>query len=255
MSDPIEEYLDRLYLRLPRQPRRARRLLAEAEQHLRDCAAEQEAAGVPAEEAQRRAVERFGVPDDVAATALSVPAVLAAVARAALGLVTVGLIAIGISGLVAAVMDAAFGTRFVGALPGQHYSTAACRHFLAVQPSARSCTQAAMLENSADAVSLRLLAGGVGLVCLGALLVVRRMRRGRSTALVVSPTLVRTAGTFLFGAAAVLLLGQSVDLMTVAGGDGAGYFLSGGIVALAVAAAYAVAVLRSGRTSELVDLR
>ena len=59
MPDAIADYLDRLEheLRLKRAPRR--RLLAEVEDHLRSSAGEL-GAGLPADEAERRAVERFG---------------------------------------------------------------------------------------------------------------------------------------------------------------------------------------------------
>ena len=39
-TDPIEEYLDRLYVAAAHQARRARRVLAEAEDHLREAAAQ-----------------------------------------------------------------------------------------------------------------------------------------------------------------------------------------------------------------------
>jgi len=65
-DDLIEAYLDQLLARLHGRPRDVRRMLAEAEEHLRDAVSEGEAAGLDREEAARRAVARFGSADDVA---------------------------------------------------------------------------------------------------------------------------------------------------------------------------------------------
>ena len=65
-ADLIEGYLDRLLGHLRGSAHDVRRILAEAEEHLRDAAAELVAAGASEEEAQRRAIERFGDPHAVA---------------------------------------------------------------------------------------------------------------------------------------------------------------------------------------------
>lgn len=63
-DEPIEQYLDALYVELrtdPRtDPRSARRLLDEAADHLHGAAAELEATGMDRLEAEREAVRRFG---------------------------------------------------------------------------------------------------------------------------------------------------------------------------------------------------
>jgi hypothetical protein len=56
----IDRYLDELFDRLAGQGAAGRRMLAEAEDHLRMTAAAQVEAGVPAELAEREAVARFG---------------------------------------------------------------------------------------------------------------------------------------------------------------------------------------------------
>ncbi|GAA3451268.1 permease prefix domain 1-containing protein [Dactylosporangium matsuzakiense] len=65
MSD-IERYLDELFDRLAGHGSAGRRMLEEAEQHLRTAAAERVAAGVPVAEAEREAVARFGAAELVA---------------------------------------------------------------------------------------------------------------------------------------------------------------------------------------------
>ena len=59
-DDVVEEYLDQLYSRLRCAPRDARRILAEAEDHLRESVAEGLAAGMTESEAQQHAVSVFG---------------------------------------------------------------------------------------------------------------------------------------------------------------------------------------------------
>ena len=59
-DDVVEEYLDRLYAALRTKPREARRVLAEAEDHLREAVAEGLAAGLSERAAQEHAVSSFG---------------------------------------------------------------------------------------------------------------------------------------------------------------------------------------------------
>ena len=114
-SDLIESYLDQLLTHLRGSATDVRRILSETEEHLRDATAELEAAGSSREEAQRRAVERFGDPRTVArrfsARLAPVPpaAVVGELARAAVLLGGVGLVAIGASGLVAELLGRLFG--------------------------------------------------------------------------------------------------------------------------------------------------
>lgn len=96
MSD-IERYLDELFGRLAGQGATGRRVLAEAEDHLRTAAADAMARGLPADQAERDAVARFGPPAVVARTlrstaghghisrAVSVTWLLAGLAAAGLG--------------------------------------------------------------------------------------------------------------------------------------------------------------------------
>ena len=251
-GDPVEDYLDRLYARLRQTPREGRRILAEAEDHLREAVARGRAAGLTEQEAQQAAISAFG---SVAAVARAhdarrwrqpAAAVLGELVMAAWKLASAGLVAIGASGLVAAAMNLALGPAFVGGAPrAAGFAGAACRHFLAVQPAARTCAQAAMLENSSDAVWLRLLAGIAGLFVLAGYLAARRgyllARRGAPG--VLPGTFVPTVAITLFGAAAAGLAWLAAGHAVVGVSSGTGFYLSGVIVALAAAAAY-VAPLR-----------
>jgi hypothetical protein len=84
---PIHRHLRRLRGRVPGGPLRRRRILAELRAHLEDAADEEQQAGRPREDAERVAVERFGVPFPERrrrrATRIAVPAGVAVVVVAA----------------------------------------------------------------------------------------------------------------------------------------------------------------------------
>jgi hypothetical protein len=257
-STPIDDYLDQLFVRLRGTPRHARRVLAETEEHLRDSAAAQRDRGVPHAEAERQAIAAFG-PVDLVATipAPRVPyrRIVAAAVASAWSLTAAGLIAIGLSGLIAAVMNASLGRAFVGGDSiGGSYSAAACRHVLQLWPDARNCAQASVLENSADAVSLRGLAGIAGVV-LGLLYLLWR-RRHPGPAIALPVALPPAVAVTVFGSAATLLLGQSADLARLGRHDGIGFYLSGGLVALVATLIYGVRLVQALRDPrELAGVR
>lgn len=250
-GDPIEEYLDVLYTRLRGTPREGRRILAEAGEHLLDAVAEGVAAGLTHREAQEHAISAFGSVNAVVRAHESrrrrPPAarLLADLVMSGWLLASVGLIAVGASGLVAAAMNSVFGPRFVGGSPSAAgLSGAACRHYLALWPAAHTCAQAAMLEVSSDAVTLRVAGGLAGLVALAAYLAARRWHARR----VLPDAFVPTVAVSLFGAAAAVLGWFTVNhRMSTLGGlpHGAGVYLSGAIVALVMAVAYLWSLQRS----------
>jgi len=248
-ASPIEGFLDALYDELrDADAAAARRLLAEAESHLRESADALEATGLERLEAERAAVERFGTPGEIVAAAR--PAVhtrlvglVAGSVRPLVLLLGAGLVAVGVSGAVAAAMSAAFGSDFVGSIH-QTYTAAACGHFLAVQPTATSCTQAAVLETSHDAIALRLLAGGLGLILLGVGWVWTRRGSELGRGYRLSPVVWLTVGFTAFAVAAAGLSVQSTDLATNYGSDGVGFYLSGALVAAFAAVAFAVPLTR-----------
>jgi hypothetical protein len=60
MTGPMEEYLDQLRASLPTRPGETSRILAEAEDHLRETVAAGLAAGLTEVEAQEAAISAFG---------------------------------------------------------------------------------------------------------------------------------------------------------------------------------------------------
>jgi hypothetical protein len=241
-GDPVEDYLDQLYVGLRGSPRQGRRILAEAEDHLREGVADGLAAGLTEREAQEQAISSFGSVRAVVRAhdrrLRQVPglAVLIDVAMSAWRLGSIGLLAVGASGLVAAAMNAVFGRPFVGSGSGAALPAAACRHWLSNWPGAHSCAQAYLLESSADAVSLRVFAGFIGLILLGGYYLARRSGWWRG---VLPDAFAPTVAMSLFGAAGLGLLALSINHASVLGlPAGPGFYLSGALVALALAAVF-----------------
>ncbi len=232
MTEPIEQYLDELYLHLRTDPRSARRLLDEAADHLHGAADELEAGGMARLEAEREAVRRFGAgaPLARADAQRTFAGLLADTAKAVTLLGAIGLVAVGISGLVAAAMNALFGEQFVGgglaqSIFGGHTAT--------------------MTEDAGDAVSLRVLAGLVGAVVLAVLWGLRRARPDLMRLRVLPSAYVDLVGLVAFASAAILLLAASIDQLVQHGGHGTGFFLSGALVSLVGALGYGIRAVRS----------
>jgi len=216
-------------------------VIAEAEDHLRESVAAGVAIGMTDREAQEAAISAFGsVRAVVRAHNLRVGQVARDLVMAALKLGWIGCFSVAASGFVAWAMDGLFGRAFVGGSPtaATRFAPAQCEYWLKLWPGAHTCAQAAMLESSADAVSLRVLGGGIaGMVLLGAyLLALMYWRPGG--------VLVLPSGFFPLVAAAVFTVGGlALVICAFTGGPfgalaGPGSFLSGAVVALAVAAAY-----------------
>jgi hypothetical protein len=253
-TDPIEGYLDQLLGHLRGSAHDVRRILSEAEEHLRDATSELLAAGASEEEAQRLAIERFGHPRTVArqfsARLAPVPpaAVTAELARATVLLGAVGLVAIGVSGALAELLGRLFGPALVaGDLPGVTYTAQRCAEFLEYFPDAGGCAQAAALHHWGEVVEYRVAVGVLGLLILdGFLLWRRRPDRQDPRYLGVLPDgFLATVATSLYGMAAVALALLSLDSLLVADGDGTGQWLSAAIVAAAMAAVYGVSLYRT----------
>jgi hypothetical protein len=253
-ADQIEGYLDQLLGHLRGSAHDVRRILAEAEEHLRDAAAELEAAGASEEEAQRRAIERFGNPRTVArrfsARLAPVPPAAAAaeLARVAVPLGGVALVAIGASGLVAELLGRLLGAGFVaGDQAGVTYTPRRCAEFLEYFPDAGGCEQAAALHHWGEVVEYRVAVGVLGLLVLGAFLAWRRGQGGRPPAYLgtLPDGFAATVATSLYGVAAAVLALEGLDALLVADGDGAGQWLSGAVVALAMAVLYGVSLYRT----------
>ena len=241
-GDLIEEYLDQLYTGLRASPRRGRRILAEADDHLRQGVAEGMAAGLTEREAQEAAISSFGSvravvrAHDTPVRQMPGVAIVVDVAMAAWKLGSIGLLAVGASGLVAAVMNTLFGRPFVGAVArGAALPAGACRYWLSIWPEAHSCSQAYMLESSSDTVTLRMFAGFLGLLLLAGYGVARRRGWARG---VLPDSFGTTVAVSIFAATGLGLLILTLSHATVNDQTGPGFYLSGAIVALAMAAAF-----------------
>ena len=250
-GDLIDAYLDDLAGRLHGPPARVRRILEEADGHLRD-AADAAAAAAPGTDPIRssaihqQVIDGFGKPAEVARAhnrALLRPAKLAGPVTLLAGqVVAIGLVAIGFSAFVLALVSRAIGRTSTFADPvGTHYSVGACNHWLALHPMAGTCTRAYILETADDAIVQRAMAGILGVLVLAAVLVVRRWKPAWSDSVIPRGT---TPALALVGflPAALGLFGVGVDRAVTAGGRGAGMWFADGAVSM-IAAGICLAVL------------
>jgi hypothetical protein len=151
----------------------------------------------------------------------------------------VSLIGVGASGVVAAFLNHTAGRSFVGgASAGSRFSAADCRYWQAAW-HVTTCAQAAMLERSSDAVSLRIVAGIAGLVALAGYLVARRLGRTRRR---LFPAL--ASGFFGLATVALVVLTGLHGRVPFVVPTGAGAYLSGAIVTAALTAGYGAVAWR-----------
>jgi hypothetical protein len=251
-TEPVEEYLDQLYASLRTTPRQARRIIAEAEDHLREATAVGVEEGLSEQEAQQAAISSFGsVRAVVRAHARRVPplAVLGELVMSAWQLATIAVLAVAGSGLVALVMNQLLGPQFVGGSPAaeRRNPAGACAHWLSIWPQAHGCGQAAMLEISSDAVDLRLFTLLPGLVLLAGYLLARRCQRRRGWRADLLPdAFVPTVAACLFGGLTVGLAYFAVAAPSAATqSGGAGSFLSAAVVTLLVTLAFVPSLRRA----------
>jgi hypothetical protein len=169
VDDPIEAYLDRLFVALSGTPRQVRLSLAEAELHLYESAAELEASGLSREEARAEAVQRMG-PADVAASPPRVTVYLtpALRRRAALSLLLIGSVAgvaIGLAGVFGLIVRALWGPAAIAnAFPADSYTAADCRHWQAAEPAAHGCLSAMTALHASHYLNDTLACGVIGLL-------------------------------------------------------------------------------------------
>lgn len=249
---PVEHALDELFDELAGTGRTGRRVLAEAEDHLRSAVAEGEAAGLTGAQAERAAVDRFGPVRRVAAELRAVGHGPAGWLRPAFvgcwlagGL---GLLAVGASGVLAEVFGRLFGAGFVAAAaPGITYTPERCADYFGYFPHASTCADAAALHHRGEVVTSRVAAGVLGLLALLVLWLARRGTRLGGPAWTPPRGTVLIPMTGLFGLAGIALLGFS--LMQFAFGDRAmvGANLSAGVASAAAAVAAGASALARRR--------
>jgi hypothetical protein len=155
----------------------------------------------------------------------------------------IGLVAIGISGIIAWGLGSTAGKAFVaGDPPGVTYTAARCRDFLEYAPNAPSCAAAATAHHFDEVVWYR---GAAGVLGCGILLVLAWARRRREPRELQPESVVPTAAAAVFGIAGLWLIGQGIDTVVLKTDGGGGSYLSGGVVALAVAAWYTIPIIKS----------
>ena len=161
--DPIEAYLRQLRASLRAGAAEAELIVAEAEDHLRETTAVGLATGLTEREAQEAAISAFGSVRAVVRAHETTPgnlvkgrtpaAVIEDLCLAAWKGGAIGLTAVGASGLVVLVMNATLGRAFTGQPPaGYDVPQGPVRLLARGLAGAHTCTQAAMLEASSDAV-------------------------------------------------------------------------------------------------------
>jgi hypothetical protein len=243
MSEPIEDYLDQLQLRLRGTPRQIRRTMREAEDHLHDAAASGIAGGLDPAEAERAAVASFGEAGDIAREC-NTPQLVRGLLGPAAALIGIGLFAIGLSGVVAAIIVAAGGRAFTFADQfGATYPVGDCAHWMGQHPTAGTCAKAALAESVSDGLLQRFTAGILGLIVLATTAYLAR-RRGTSLWTLATRPITAVVGVAAFGVAALILLALGGNAIQLKGGLGAGQWLSAGVVAALAAAAFAVVAVR-----------
>lgn len=247
-TDLVEAYLVELRARL--RTKDADLVLAEAEDHLRESVAAGLAVGMSQREAQEAAISAFGsVRAVVRAHHLRKGQVASDLVLTALKLGWVGLFSVAASGFVALVMNHVFGRSFVGGAPaGTRFAPAQCQYWMSIWHGAHTCAQAAMLESSSDAVSLRVIGGGGGAIALLAvyLLALMYWRPGGTRVLPSGFFPLAASGVFAIGALALVVCTFGGGPLGVPTGPGA--YLSGALVALGMAAGFAVRARRVLRT-------
>ncbi len=250
--DPVEDYLDQLYASLRTTPRQARRIIAEAEDHLREATAAGIEAGLTEVEAQEAAISSFGsVRAVVRAHARRVPplAVFGELVMAGWKLASIAVLAVAGSGVIAFAMNRTLGPSFVGGSAAQASGASAvtCQHWMGLWPHVQYCGQAAVLETSSDAVSLRLLMLIPGLVLLEGYLLARRYQRKRGWRADLLPdAFVPTVAACLFGALTAglaFLAAEAPPTATQMGGPGS--FLSAAVVTLLITVGFVPALRRA----------
>ena len=237
-QDLIGAYLGELRMRL-RGPD-AELVLAEAEDHLRESVAAGLAIGMSEREAQEAAISAFGPVRAVVRAHGLRKGYVADLVLMALKLGWTGMFAVAASGFAALAMNRLVGRSFVGGAPaGTRFAPAQCQYWLSIWHGAHSCGQAAMLESSSDAVSLRVLGGGAaGLVLLGGyLLASLYWRRGGVRVLPRALFPLAAAAAFTAGALVLVVCTFTGGPLGVPAGPGA--YLSGAMVAAAAATGYA----------------
>jgi hypothetical protein len=259
VDDPIEAYLDRLFVALSGTPRDVRRALAEAEQHLYESAAALEASGYSHEEARAEAVRRMG-PAEVAAGPERVTLYLtpALRRRAALSVLLIGGVAgvaCGIAGVFGLIVRALWGPAAIAtAFPADSYTAAECRLWQAAAPTAHGCVDVTTAVHASHYLTDTLVCGLIGVAVLA--LYVPLQRRwtlpGRIGELFDLDLLVGAAAAALVAA---IFLFRGIDTLLRTHDNGVGQPFSLAAAASLAFAYFALRARRRGVTARLDSRR
>ena len=132
-----------------------------------------------------------------------------------------------------------------GDAPGVSYTSDRCADFREYHPEAATCAEAAAAHHFDEVVDYRLAAGLLGLIVLAGTFAARRTQLGSLGTGMLPEGFTATVGTTAFGLAAAGLLGLSLPQIAMGWPDGAGAYLTGGIVALGPLAAFGLSLRRS----------
>jgi hypothetical protein len=246
-TDLIQRYLARLRESLP--ARDADRIMAEAEDHLRETERAGLAAGLTELEAQAAAISAFGSVTAVVrahrARHFRSAALAGDLATAAWKLIWLILLTAGLTELLDLIMEFVVGGDFVtGLVP--RLTAAQCRHIMSQYPyAAGNCSQASILGGSHGLLPVCTVAGLLGVFVYLSYLAMRDLQRSRGRA----AWQVLPAGFFpVVAVSAFGLLSAGLAWRTgviAADGDGPGGLMTGTVLAMAVTAFYALRLRRA----------
>ncbi len=251
MNSPqtIDDYLDALLGELRVDPRRARRILAEAEDHLRESAREISIAGASEADAARIAIDRFGPPGEVArrftrGSYILSGALIRPLIASLLLLAAIGFLVVGASGVLAWAFGKTISIAFVSADgPGVTYTAERCKDFLGFHPEAGNCAAAAQAHHF-DEVTGRMDFGVLGLVALTAWFFVRRSLRTMERWSLLPRGFTPAVGATAFTLASLALPFAILTWAFQGLHSGAGNNLSIGLASLVAAGGFVIAFAR-----------
>lgn len=240
-AERIEAYLDELMLALRGRPREARRLLREAETHLRALVDAGLAAGLDERQAAEQALARFGPPSAVARglpSGVAYRTMLSQLTETALLVISVLCLAAGAAAIPAAILGLAGNPSLVtGDRPGTAVTAARCQQLLHLV-TATSCGQALSTHHLEEVIRDHMAGGWAGVIVLGIWWTWHVHRKTRPAvlpagfSLTVCGTLLGAAGAFLL---AVGIRESLLGITAVAGVIGSGDLAATGATVTAAA--------------------
>lgn len=264
MSDPIDDVLDDLFTRLAPLGPAGRRAYLEAEAHLLQAVAEDEARGASSDAAYSAALSRFGEVSEYVegVDAVSRLGFRALVIRLVGDAWLLGALAgffVGLAGVALAVVRAVSGVVLVASdLSGTVLSKARCAQLAEYYPHAATCLQASRLHHADEIVGSYQTLGLVGVGGLVAYWLARRGRGGplNRFAAAAQPDLVAVVGVVGAGTLALLQFLQGTADLAVGARNGLATTLAVGAAAALAAVALsprALAALRAPRPAGTVE--